>query len=460
MAALSTRPPAVAGLFYPADATQLRSDVRALLRAAATDAAPPPVKALIVPHAGFIYSGATAARAYARLAAQRGRIRRVLLLGPAHRVPVRGLALPGADCFDTPLGRVAIDREALARIAELPQVLRSEAAHAQEHALEVQLPFLIETLGEFTLLPLVVGDAEAHAVAEVLERLWGGDETLLVVSSDLSHYLDYASANQIDRDTCARILALEAGIDWDQACGATPVNGLLLAARRHGLQAQLLARCNSGDTAGDRRRVVGYAAFAFTAAAPVGEADTTLGEASLEHARAAIAEALRQPLPPPREHAGLDVATACFVTLKQSGELRGCIGTLQASAPLRCNLHRYARAAAFEDPRFPPLQRDELPRTQIEVSLLSPLEALPPCAEAEAIALLRPGRDGLVLDCDGRRGTFLPQVWEALPEPRDFLAELRRKAGLPRDFWSEAVRLSRYTVRHWQGPALPAEFAP
>lgn len=455
MTALSTRAPAVAGQFYPAEGARLRRDVRALLQAV-NDAAPAaPVKALIVPHAGYVYSGATAARAYARLSAQRGRIRRVVMLGPAHRVPVRGLALPACDAFDTPLARIAIDHAARAQVEDLPQVVYSDAAHAQEHALEVQLPFLIETLENFTLLPLVVGDVSPAAVADVLERVWGGDETVIVISSDLSHYLDYGSANRIDSRTCERIAALDAGIDRDQACGATPVNGLLLAARRHGLQAQLLARCNSGDTAGDRQRVVGYAAFAFSAAASTGEPDEALGAASVEHARHAIGEALRQSLPAPREHAELDLATACFVTLTQHGALRGCIGTLQASDPLRHNLRRYARAAAFEDPRFAPLQREELPHTRIEVSLLSPLEALPPCNEAEALRLLRPRRDGVVLECDGRRGTFLPQVWQALPEPRDFLAELRRKAGLPRDFWSDDIRLSRYTVSHFEGPALP-----
>lgn len=458
MSALSTRIPAVAGLFYPAEGARLRHDVRTLLNAVHRGSTPGAVKALLVPHAGYDYSGTTAARAYAQLSAQRGRIRRVVLLGPAHRVPLRGLALPTCEAFDTPIGRVAIDREACIRVAEGPHVTWSDAAHAQEHALEVQLPFLLETLGDFTLVPLVVGSVAPEAVAEVLESLWGGDETLIVVSSDLSHYLDCASATRVDTGTCQQILALDAAIGGTQACGATSINALLLAARRHGLKAQLLVRCNSGDTAGDRQRVVGYAAFAFSRAGTAIADDDALGVASVDHARHAIGEALRQPLPAPREHAGLDIATACFVTLRQHGDLRGCIGTLQASDALRQNLRRYARAAAFEDPRFVPLRREELPHTCIEVSLLSPLEALPPCSETEALRLLVPMRDGVVLECDGRRGTFLPQVWDALPEPRDFLAELRRKAGLPRGFWSDAIRLSRYTVTHVDGPALPAGY--
>ena len=184
-------------------------------------------------------------------------------LGPVHRVPVRGLALPGSDRFATPLGEIAIDPSAVAAISGLPQVTVSPRAHAQEHALEVQLPFLQAALDDFTLVPLAVGSATAEEVAEVLEALWGGPETLLVVSSDLSHYLSYAEAQATDRDTVERILRLAGPLTHEQACGGTPINGLLLAAARHRLRPRLLALCNSGDTAGDKERVVGYAAVGF-----------------------------------------------------------------------------------------------------------------------------------------------------------------------------------------------------
>lgn len=260
-----TRPAAVAGSFYPAQAQSLASDVRSLLAQAGAespkDSAPP--KAVVVPHAGYVYSGAMAARAYACLAPARAAIRRVVLLGPVHRVPVRGLALPGVDFFATPLGKVAIDARAIASIRHLPQVVVSPAAHALEHALEVQLPFLQSVLDAFTLVPLAVGDASAEEVADVLETLWGGPETLIVVSSDLSHFLPYATAQSADRDTVQRILRLDGPLSHDQACGGTPINGLLLAAARHHLRAELLGLCNSGDTAGDKRRVVGYASVAF-----------------------------------------------------------------------------------------------------------------------------------------------------------------------------------------------------
>ena len=261
-----TRPAAVAGMFYPGSPAVLARDLRQMLAAIAAPAAAGSrrVKAIIAPHAGYIYSGPIAASVYAPLAELGAGIRRVVLLGPTHRVAVNGLALPAASAFATPLGVVPVDQQAVAAIAHLPQVVVSDAAHAAEHSLEVQLPFLQTVLGDFGLLPLAVGRASPAQVAEVLECLWGGDETLFVISSDLSHYLPYAAARATDGDTARHIVALDAHIDHQQACGATPVNGLLLAARRHGLRARLIDLRNSGDTAGDRSRVVGYGAFCFS----------------------------------------------------------------------------------------------------------------------------------------------------------------------------------------------------
>jgi MEMO1 family protein len=261
----AVRPPAVAGTFYPGTPAVLSAAVQAFLADAGSmqPARDPLPKALIVPHAGYVYSGPVAAPAYRRLAVGRARVRSVVLLGPVHRVPIRGLALPSATAFATPLGTVEVDAEAAARALELPQVQVSDAAHALEHSLEVQLPFLQTVLDDFRIVPLAVGDATAEEVAEVIEHLWGGPETLIVVSSDLSHYHPYAAARQIDRGTAGAILALDASIDHEQACGATPINGFALCARRHRLKAELLDLRNSGDTAGDKSRVVGYAAFAF-----------------------------------------------------------------------------------------------------------------------------------------------------------------------------------------------------
>ena len=257
------RQPAVAGAFYPANPAILQQTVTHLLKSSVASFETDRPKALIVPHAGYVYSGPVAGQAYAQLIMHAETIRRVILLGPTHRTPVRGIALPEADRFATPLGEIPIDQDAIRRLVGLPQVVVNGVAHASEHSLEVQLPFLQSVLHDFSLVPLAVGDATAEEIADVLEALWGGPETLIVVSSDLSHYLPYAEAGQVDRDTVGQIMRGRQLTSFEQACGALPINGLLLAARRHKLTPKLLAQCNSGDTAGDRRGVVGYAAIEF-----------------------------------------------------------------------------------------------------------------------------------------------------------------------------------------------------
>jgi len=257
----SIRAPAVAGMFYPDDPRELQTMIDTFLGAAAAPPGPIP-KAIIAPHAGYIYSGPVAASVYARLAPARSTIRRVVLLGPSHRVGFRGLAVSSAESFRTPLGDIPLDRAALDALADLPQVVPLDPAHAAEHSLEVHLPFLQTVLGEFTLVPLVVGDASAAEVAEVLERLWGGEETLIVISSDLSHYHDYATARRMDHETAEAIEMLRGeALAYDDACGRNPIRGLLEAARRHGLSVTTLDLRNSGDTAGPRDQVVGYGAW-------------------------------------------------------------------------------------------------------------------------------------------------------------------------------------------------------
>ncbi len=264
---MTARSPAVAGMFYPADETALRSTIAGFLSAHAVLASPVP-KAIIVPHAGYIYSGPIAASAYARVAPAHDSITRVVLLGPAHRVPFRGLAATSADQFITPLGPVAIDQTAIRDLLALPQVKIFDDAHALEHSLEVQLPFLQVTLDTFACIPLVVGEATADEVAEVIERLWGGPETLIVISSDLSHYQDYETARNLDQATTRAIIAMRPeDIHYQHACGRIPVNGLLTVAHEHGMQAEAIDLRNSGDTAGPRDHVVGYGAYAFASLA-------------------------------------------------------------------------------------------------------------------------------------------------------------------------------------------------
>lgn len=259
----TTRPTAVAGMFYPADPDELQQMVSDFLHEVPTDASPPP-KAIVVPHAGYIYSGPVAASAYARLAPARDTIHRVVLLGPSHRVGFAGIASSSADYFHTPLGDVPLDHELQEQVIRLPGVQRLDQAHQMEHSLEVQLPFLQEVLERFTLLPLVVGDARPEEVATVLRTVWGGEETLIVVSSDLSHYHDYATAQRLDRATSHAIEQLDPwAIGHGDACGRTPLNGLLLVAKEKQLHAQIIDLRNSGDTAGPRDQVVGYGAYLF-----------------------------------------------------------------------------------------------------------------------------------------------------------------------------------------------------
>jgi AmmeMemoRadiSam system protein B len=263
----AVRAPAVAGMFYPGEAAELTRVVAGYLGQAQTPAAgaaDPAPKALIAPHAGYIYSGPIAANAYALLAPLRGRIKRVVLIGPSHRVAFRGLALTTATSYALPGGAIAIDRAAVDLALRLPGVGTLDPAHAQEHSLEVHLPFLRAVLGEFALVPVVAGDAEAETVAGLLDALWGGPETLIVISTDLSHYLDYQAARRLDAATARAIEHLDGGaIGSDQACGRVAVRGLLALAKRRGLAVRRLDLRNSGDTAGSRDRVVGYGAWAF-----------------------------------------------------------------------------------------------------------------------------------------------------------------------------------------------------
>lgn len=255
------REPAVAGLFYPAAATVLQAQVDGLLAAAKPPAGAQP-RAIVVPHAGYIYSGAAAAEAYAQLAPWREHIKRVVILGPPHRVPMRGLALSSATAFATPLGELALDTQAESCWAAAQDVAVNDRAHAPEHSIEVQLPFLQTVLGDIRILPLLVADTAPARLAELLAPCWERADTLLVISTDLSHFLDYEAARRRDHDTDEAIMGLDATcIGPEQACGCRPLNGLLHLAANRAAHIERVALCNSGDTAGSHDRVVGYAAY-------------------------------------------------------------------------------------------------------------------------------------------------------------------------------------------------------
>jgi AmmeMemoRadiSam system protein B/AmmeMemoRadiSam system protein A len=450
----TTRPAAVAGAFYPGEQVTLARDLLAMLdETRDAPLVPGFPKALIVPHAGYIYSGPVAAHAYALLRPAMGVVKRVVLLGPCHRVAVRGLALPEATAFETPLGPVEIDGAAVAELKDLPQVSVNGATHAHEHSLEVQVPFLQQVLKGFKLVPLVVGEATREQVAGVLDRLWGGPETLIVISSDLSHYHPYETARAIDRRTVQGIMGFRTDIDHVQACGATPLTGFLDTAKRRGMTPELLDARNSGDTAGGRDRVVGYASFAFWE--PRRAYDVEHGRALVGLARGSVANALGAgPAVAIAGETWLQERRATFVTLTQEGKLRGCIGSLHPTRTLGEDAVANAAAAALADRRFSPLAPAELASVEVEVSLLSTPTLVPFGDEAELFAQLRPGVDGVILAAGETRGTYLPQVWEQLPEPRQFLASLMQKAGIPADTRLTRCQVWRYQVKKWRESEL------
>ncbi len=451
------RHPAVAGQFYPGDAGTLSAQVADFLAQAPEPEGAPP-KAVIAPHAGYVYSGPVAATAYRTLEPLRGTVTRVVLLGPCHRVPVLGLAATTADFYETPLGNIPLDKAATADILDMAQVEAADAPHAPEHSLEVHLPFLQMVLGEFALLPLVVGQATPEQVADVLERLWGGPETLIVISTDLSHFLDYDTARKVDARTVKTIESLNPhGFGRDDACGRIPVSGLLEVARRKGMSITTLDVRNSGDTAGDKSRVVGYGSWILRDGGDLdedafgGETKALLarhGETLIRIAAASIEHGLETGKPGLQGefHSALAKPGACFVTLKKKGQLRGCIGSLQAHRPLLEDVATNGYSAAFRDHRFGPLKADELADLDLSISVLSDSVPIEFADEADLLAQLRPGIDGLIIQDGGKRALFLPSVWEQLPDKARFMGHLKAKAGMKPDHWSPGFKAWRFVT--------------
>ncbi|MGO5287779.1 AmmeMemoRadiSam system protein B [Pseudoscardovia suis] len=507
------RPAAVAGAFYTADPERLRQWVDDALAQAQAQVAhlsetgiiPRDVpKAVIVPHAGHRYSGRKAALAFALLARGRGQIRRVVIAGPTHRVAVRGVACCNARAFETPLGSLTVDRDAERdALCSVPCMIVNDATHAQEHAVEVQLPFLQRALGDdMRIVPLNVGDCYPQEAGDVLRALWGGDETAIVISSDLSHYHPHEYARELDDATIADITGGAQAIRPRRACGAFPINGLLDVCDELGIRPVLLGRCTSGDEGGmpalaDEPRgpmpdpdeaVVGYASFGVwtggksPAGAENADSESSHGDTSalpadagpvlLSIARRALEDALgidssdtahaaqsesesqhpnpAKPIKPDslsaRHRAWLHAPGASFVTLTEDGRLRGCIGTLTPHQSLEEDVAEHAVDAAFRDPRFPAVRPWEYPFLDVEVSVLGSPHPIDASSREAVERALTPGTDGLILGDGRHRATYLPQVWEQLPDPHDFVGQLLLKAGLPRDYWSDEMTAQTYRV--------------
>jgi AmmeMemoRadiSam system protein B/AmmeMemoRadiSam system protein A len=447
---LPVRQPAVAGSFYPNDPQALRSMVRQFLDRAPQGHRPP--CALVAPHAGYIYSGYTAACAYRSLArAAPAKPLRVFLLSPSHRVALHGISVGNYGAYRTPLGDVPVDQAVVERLAVLPDVSRDPAAHQHEHALEVHLPFLQETVQHLQLVPIIFGRISGGHLADMLAQVWQ-PEDLLLASTDLSHYYPYEEARRLDSQAVAALAALDPqAMSKTEACGNSGVCAVLELARRRQWRSVLADYRTSGDTAGAKDRVVGYVSYLFYPSSEgvvrTAEVNSLPGVVRLHLQRVLGGEAGIAAEALTARVVELGQPGACFVTLTKRGQLRGCIGSLQAHRALAVDLLDNAVAAAVRDPRFPAVTAAELVELQIEVSLLTPAQPFPYSSPEDLLRRLQPGVHGVILSKGGRRATFLPQVWEQLPDPVQFLQHLCQKAGLSAQCWQEMPEIFVYTVQ-------------
>ena len=462
------RPAVFAGRFYPNDPQALTDLIEKYAAEAANDSPSilpgQKLTALILPHAGYVYSGLVAAHAGRALKNQT--IKKIILMGPDHRIGFSDSAIPDASFFQTPLGKIPISPDAARLIQQQPALFHVlPLSMDREHSLELVLPLLQHFLDEFDLVPITTGNTDSRALAAAIDPI-RDPETLLVASSDLSHYLPYDAAKQKDQKTIRQILALDAAAlsrEHNVACGILPIQTILHLARQHGWSPVLLAYANSGDTAGPKDRVVGYTAIAFyekkTANFEKGSQpmDQSQGDVLLKVARKTIADKLHAPLAnanvPENELSKtiFNEQRGTFVTLKINDQLRGCIGNLLPDKSIIDGVRDNAINAAFHDPRFPPLSKDELDRVAIEISLLTRPEPLEYNDSADLLAKLRPGVDGLIIRKGPYSATFLPQVWDQLPDKKAFLSHLCAKAGLGPDAWQRSdLEVMTYQVQYFE----------
>jgi hypothetical protein len=450
---MTVRSPAVAGTFYPGDPEALLRTVYSAVAGSTADSVP--AKAIVAPHAAYRYSGAIAGAAYGSVAHLKDQVTRVVVIGPSHYMCFPGIAAPSATGFLTPLGTMAVDRAALARVLGLPEVRLFDAPFDREHALEVELPFIQALFPRASVVPLLVGEASAAAVERALEELWGGAETLIVISSDLSHYHGYDAACALDLGTSQAIEVLAAGkIDADSACGHRALAGLLRRAAKLDLRATTRCLRNSGDTSGPRDCVVGYGAYTFEDALH-SVLSSRHRQQLIEAAHATLRSIAGGERPP-------DVAATTFalplravrrtfVSIEVDGRLRGCIGSLAAVNPLISDVVDNTFKAALQDPRVPPTSAEERARAEVTVAILSHMRPVPFSSEDELLEALRPEIDGLVIRDGERRALFLPKVWESVHGAREFLDRLKHKAGMPAAPLSREAKAYRFTAETFTG---------
>lgn len=440
-------PAQVAGHFYPADPVTLTREIDGFLAGAA--ASPFRAKMIVTPHAGLVYCGAVAARVAKAIDTTNGPTR-LVILGPNHRMPLRGVALHPAPSWSTPLGEIPVDKEALAPIARLEGVAFDARPFEGEHSLEVPLVFLQRAMRVESLVPILVGDATSELVEKVLRRVWGGPETLIVISSDLSHFLTSNEARAKDSRTRGLI---ETGqflaVGPKEACGYASLGGAMRRAAALRMRATGVALATSDMAGGPKDRVVGYGGFAFEyqGSARLSDADRRrlihIASASL-HFAAAHGGARPNLVARGASSPALTAQRGVFVTIQQGSALRGCIGSPNPTHPLAGDVAINAVKAGFGDPRFAPLRPEELADMSIHISVLSPKSPIAFVGEEDLIAQLRPDRDGLVLREGARAALFLPSVWEQVPSPRDFVQQLKRKMGLGPEHVATAMTAERF----------------
>ena len=450
---MALRRPGVAGVFYPAGAEECAAAVARCL-AGGRPSPPGEPKAIVAPHAGLAYSGPIAGTAFAPLFGRRARIRRAVVFGPAHRADFQGMATTSADAWASPLGIVPVDREAVGKLLALPRIRTDDRVFAGEHSLEVQIPFLQHVLDDFAIVPVLVGDARPGEVTRVMRMLWGGPETLILISSDLSHFHEYEDARRIDGGTATLVELLQPErIDDERACGHLALGAALGRARALDMRVTALDIRNSGDTAGGRDRVVGYGAFAMEYAESARLPDGDRARL-LDAARASLAfgagngRAMRAGLDSGLSPA-LTAIRASFVTLLIGGRLKGCGGSVTAARPLLLDVVAGAYKAGFDGTAA--ISAEELARANIEISVLSTPRPIRFADDTELARKLRPDVDGLILQDGERRSLFLPSVWQGVRRPEEFVKQLKRKAGLPPDHRSDSLRVFGFTAETFGG---------
>ena len=459
------REPAVAGSFYSENTKSLFETLSNLFSASLPKAEAGNPKALIVPHAGYMYSGQIAANAFSNWINEKDLIENVVIIGPSHRVLFDGIAIPKMNIFKTPLGEVSLKNSFIEQLKNLPQVIIDDEPHRQEHSIEVQIPFLQKILGNFKILPLAVGRTSGEKVAEIIELLWGQENTRFVISSDLSHYKEYNTAQKIDEHTAKAIERMDyASINSHQACGCIPIAGMLIVAQKKDLNIKRISLLNSGDICKNKKNVVGYGAWSLAEKTIPNKKEISLSDLDLlkKECRTIFSIAAKTIEYSTSSHKlpNVDIKSfspylqknrATFVTINKNGKLRGCVGSIHPTEPFIVNVVNNAYKAALKDPRFSQLKVDELSNIEIIISLLSDLQKMSIIDEQDLLNQMKPNIDGLLIKDGRKQSVFLPQVWNEIPNKVDFIASLKQKAGLASNHWSLNFQAWKFTVNFIKG---------